>query len=54
MRQVSGTLSDRKPSVLKFASNDIEKRVRTEVEVIVHRFTWFDEQCSGGHGVASL
>lgn len=54
MRQVSGTLSNRKPSVLKFASNDIEKRVRTEVEVIVHRFTWFDEQCSGGHGVASL
>ncbi|MDW9234113.1 hypothetical protein C7S15_7862 [Burkholderia cepacia] len=53
MRQVSGTLPDRKPSVLKFASNDIEKRVRTEVEVIVHRFTWFDEQCSGGRGVAS-
>lgn len=48
MRQGSGTLSDRKPSVLKFASNDIEKRVRTEVEVIVHRFPRFDEPCSGG------
>jgi len=27
MMQVSGTLFDRKSSVLKFASNDIEKRV---------------------------